>query len=57
MRCPSCGCDVERFRELLEKYNRLYRFVFDIAERFAETKNTKEAVGRMLEEWLEEQLK
>ena len=49
--------DVDKYKELLEKYNRLYRLILDIAERFAEMKDTKEAIGEMLEKWLEEELK
>ena len=57
MKCPECGYDVEKYREVLEERNRLYRFIFEIAEMFADIKDTKEAVGEMLEKWLEEELK
>lgn len=49
--------DVDKYKELLEKYNRLYRFVIEIAERFADIKDTKESVGELLERWLEGELK
>ncbi|GAI11879.1 unnamed protein product [marine sediment metagenome] len=48
---------IEEYKELLAKYNRLYRFIFEVAERFAEIKDDKESVGEMLESWLKEELK
>lgn len=57
MRCSYCGYDVDKYKELLEEYNRLYRFMMEIANRVEDIEDDKSNLRKLLKDWLKEELK